>query len=105
MPWARPILRFALLSPLYAAYGAFILLGLLCRLVAAGGRARRAMARQLKCPSCGTNNSTAGRFVCSSCHAEYHGWVGCCRVCGAGAAWMPCEHCGSGIRFPWFRTR
>lgn len=86
--------------PLYAAYGVFVMGRAVWRLVRFAMRSRPALAAELMCPN-GHPNATTGRFECASCSATYHGWVGRCEVCGAGANWFPCDVCGVGIVIPW----
>ena len=88
------------LSPFFAAYGLVTLARGAWGLVGQVARARSALATTLRCPN-GHPNPTAGRFACAHCHATYHGWVGRCALCGAGAGWIECEQCGVGIRLPW----
>jgi len=91
----------AILSvPLYALYGVYVILRTGWRLTRFLTRSRLALANELTCPN-GHVNSVVGRFECASCSATYHGWVGRCEVCGAGAHWFPCEVCGVGIVIPW----
>ncbi|MBI5536581.1 MAG: hypothetical protein HY898_27925 [Deltaproteobacteria bacterium] len=92
-----------LLSPLYAAYGAVVIVRAIVRLYRFCGRARVSLAREVHCQN-GHPNATTGRWECASCRAQYHGWVGRCRVCGAGASWFPCSTCQVGIPLPWERT-
>jgi hypothetical protein len=89
-----------LLSPLLAVYGLVTLVRGVGALVGRLLGAQHALATTLHCPN-GHVNPTTGRFECAHCHATYHGWVGRCALCGAGAGWIECERCGVGIRLPW----
>lgn len=91
-----------LLAPLYGLYGLFALLRGVFRLWKRAHGMRFALARELRCPN-GHINNAVGRFECAACRATYHGWVGRCEVCGAGAAWFPCDVCGVSIQLPWVR--
>lgn len=100
-----PVLRVlgaVLLSPLFAVYG-LVLLG---RAMIEFGRSVRglggALSSSIRCAN-GHRNETVGRWHCNACGATYHGWVGRCELCGAGAGWVECERCGVGIRLPWVR--
>ncbi|MDB4931669.1 MAG: hypothetical protein JWM10_4153 [Myxococcaceae bacterium] len=96
------ILLLALASPVLVVYG-FVVLGRWVAGLARGIRgARLALASSLPCPH-GHPNPTVGRWTCASCHASYHGWVGRCEICGAGAGWISCEVCGVGVVLPWVR--
>ncbi len=94
------VFRFLLKLTLFACYGAWVLL---LGLLRAGGHLRTlraGLAGELRCPH-GHCNPTRGRLLCGNCHAEYHGFIGVCSICGAGAGWTPCIVCGVGVRFPW----
>lgn len=101
-PSALRLLGALLLSPLYAVYG----LVLVARAVLGAGRAvggaRAALSSTLVCPN-GHRNEAVGRWRCNACGATYHGWVGRCGLCGAGAGWFECDTCGVGIQLPWVR--
>lgn len=92
-----------ILLPFFAIYGAFALLlgaknvGRWFRGLAAG------LGSTIYC-RLGHANPTRGRFVCSSCHAEYLGFIGRCSICGAGAGWTPCVRCRTAMRLPWERS-
>lgn len=90
-------LRFALLTPLYAAYGLFATLRGILRGMSRLGESARLLALALKCPSCGTPNALDGRWKCRSCGATYHGEVFRCGFCGAGASFFACRACGISI--------
>ena len=92
----------AILSPFYAIYGLFLLARTVVRMWRKAKGMRMALATEIRCPN-GHANPTVGRFECAACKAVYHGWVGRCGVCGAGAAWIPCDICGVAIRLPWER--
>jgi hypothetical protein len=97
-PWR--IAWVLLLSPLFALYGIWALIRALLglrRTVRAFGLSQ---ARTIPCPN-GHPNATRGRFECGSCRATYHGWVGACGLCGAGAGWTPCTVCGVSIPLAW----
>lgn len=101
-PSALRLLGAILLSPLYALYG-LVLIG---RSILGVGRAARgaraALSATLVCPS-GHHSQAVGRWRCAACGGVYHGWVGRCGVCGAGAGTMTCDQCGVTIRLPWVR--
>lgn len=84
-------------APFYAAYACYrLFVGLLSlprRLIVA----RRLLAKSLPCGSCHHQNRLDGRWSCSYCGAIYHGFVGECGLCGAGASFFPCESCGIAI--------
>ena len=94
------LLALLLLSPLYALYGLVTLVRGLFAPSRFLRRTRSASASEIRCPN-GHANSANGRFDCASCHATYHGWIGRCALCGAGAGWFPCGTCGVGVRLPW----
>lgn len=94
------IARFILGAPFYLVYGLVTLVRGVRRAARRVRGAGLALAPTLRCSN-GHPNDTAGRWTCASCHAVYHGWVGRCELCGAGAGWMTCEHCGVGIALPW----
>lgn len=99
-PTAWRLLLDLLLSPFYFAYGLVTLARGARGIVGRVTSARSALATTLRCPN-GHPNPTTGRFACAHCHATYHGWVGRCALCGAGAGWIECERCGVGIPLPW----
>lgn len=96
----KTVFTYAILSPLFVAYGAYVLLVAIARLLRSAKSARLALRDELCCPN-GHANAVTGRWRCASCSATYHGWVGRCSVCGAGALWFPCTTCGVGLRLPW----
>jgi len=57
----------------------------------------RLLGESLPCPSCQSPNALHGRWRCQACSAVYHGFVARCSVCGAGARFFPCEHCGVSV--------
>lgn len=89
--------REILLSPLYAAYGGWVLGKFVLRFGAALFGFSQVFARALRCPTCGVVNDLRGRWTCGDCGAEYLGAVDDCEVCGAGASWFPCRACRAGI--------
>lgn len=91
---------FVIAIPFFAGYGAYVVMRSLWAAYRFVRRSRAALARTIRCPN-GHPNSSIGRFECASCGATYHGWVGRCSVCGAGASWIACERCGVGIPLPW----
>ncbi len=96
------LIALALLSPLYALYGLYLVVRSMVRAWRKAKGLRQAVASEIRCPN-GHPNPTVGRFECASCKAVYHGWVGRCAMCGAGAAWIPCDVCGVAIALPWER--
>jgi hypothetical protein len=83
--------------PLFAAYGAFVVVrGWFSGCVRAGDAARL-LSATLPCPSCRTGNDVHGRWRCRSCSAVYHGAVFHCPLCRSGASWFSCSHCGASI--------
>lgn len=88
--------------PLFTLYGIWRVLRWGFGLIGAVIRMRRALDRVIRCPS-GHANAVVGRWECASCRAVYHGWVGRCPLCGAGAAWISCSTCGVSVRLPWER--
>lgn len=97
-PFRMPL--YLVLAPAYALYGLWVLV----RSVLGGGRLLQGKARALDdavfCQN-GHRNETIGRWACAGCKAEYHGWVGACELCRAGAGWIRCSTCHIGIRLPW----
>ncbi len=98
-----PILRVlgaVLLSPFYAVYGVVLIL----RGILGIGRSVRgveaSLSSTLVCPN-GHRSQAVGRWRCAACGGVYHGWVGRCRACGAGAGMTSCDACGVSIRLPW----
>lgn len=91
-----------LLFPLLVVYGVVVLVRDLFRVAGRIQGAAAGLSPSLRCPN-GHENAVTGRFECGTCRASYHGWVGRCGVCGAGAGWLPCEICGVGIPLPWER--
>lgn len=93
----RGIVMLALKIPLYAAYGAWFLLGRAFRFAGEAGTAVRLLGESLRCPSCGEPNAIHGRWKCRTCGAVYHGAVFICPLCNAGAAFFPCAGCGGSV--------
>jgi hypothetical protein len=91
---------FVLGHPFFVAVGLLRLVRFIRRAFRAVRGFRLGLARELPCPN-GHKNSVIGRWECGSCKGTYHGWVGRCEVCGAGASWFPCEKCGVSIKLPW----
>jgi hypothetical protein len=96
------VLKVALLSPLFAAYGAYTIICAVIGVARGARRAELALRDELRCPN-GHENPVNGRWRCGSCGATYTGWVGACSICGTGATWFPCSTCGVGVRLPWER--
>ena len=97
------LVRWLLLSPLYALYGLILLARWPFRLARSLGAARAAMKDELVCPH-GHATSVVGRFHCGRCGADYLGWIGRCEVCGdESARWASCETCNVGMRLPWMK--
>jgi hypothetical protein len=93
------IVLFLLLSPFYAAYGAWVLLTGLYRLVRWASRTARLLKPELTCPACNRVNSLYGRWECRApgCGAIYLGAADRCQRCGAGASMFFCQECGASI--------
>lgn len=89
-----------LLSPLYASYGAFVIARAAYAAARRLVRLRHVFRRSLTCPQ-GHVVPVAGRFACTTCRAESHGWIGSCGLCGAGAELTRCPTCGVGVALPW----
>jgi len=83
--------------PLYALYGAWALVVGGVSLLGRARRGARLLSSSLPCPSCGEANTLHGRWKCRGCSAVYHGFVGHCPLCGAGASFFPCAKCGISI--------
>jgi hypothetical protein len=96
------LLLLVLLLPYYALRGLMLVVQSIVRLVLKARGARLALTSELRCPN-GHVNATVGRYQCGVCHSTYHGWVGKCALCGAGAGWFECSSCGVGIKLPWER--
>ncbi len=61
---------------------------------------RHALAAELRCPA-GHASNLHGVFECRSCGALFAGWAfQGCPVCGQSCGYLPCEHCGLGVRNP-----
>lgn len=92
----------AIVAPFLALYGVLVVI----RWGRAGIRRVRglgaALGSTLRCPN-GHANPTVGRYSCGVCGGTYHGWIGRCPICGAGAGWTACQRCGASIRLPWER--
>ena len=93
------LVLFLLLSPLYAAYGVWVLAGWLGRAIRTALWKIRLVRPQLCCPACGKPNSLYGRWECRApgCGAIYLGAADRCRRCGAGASMFFCQECGASI--------
>ena len=93
------LVRFLLLSPFYAAYGAWVPLVGLYRIVRAVAWTVRLLKPKLTCPACGMVNSLYGRWECRApgCGAIYLGAADRCQRCGAGASMFFCHGCGASI--------
>jgi hypothetical protein len=83
--------------PLFAAYGAYVLVAGYLRGMWRAGDRLRLLALALPCPSCGEPNPLDGRWKCRACSAVYHGAVFECGFCGAGASFFSCRRCGISI--------
>jgi len=90
---------FALAIPLYALYGAWVLIRAAFRFARWTVWTSKLMAGALSCPACGSPNSMFGRWECRApgCGAVYLGSVDRCERCHAGASFFPCEKCGASI--------
>jgi hypothetical protein len=84
-------------SPFFVGYALWRIGAGLFNLFGRGFAAKRLLAESLPCPSCGADNRLDGRWTCSNCKAEYHGFVGECSFCRAGCSVFPCERCGISI--------
>ncbi len=93
------LVRFVLATPLYALYGAWVLVTMLARFVRWVVWTARLTKPVLICSACGEANSIHGRWECRSpgCGAIYLGAVDHCERCGAGASMFFCQHCGASI--------
>jgi hypothetical protein len=91
--------RFLLLSPFFAAYGAWVLLCWAFRVLRSIVWTIRLANPRLICPACGKVNSLYGRWECRApgCGAVYLGAADRCGRCGAGASFFPCASCGASI--------
>ena len=94
------VAKHVMLSPVYLIYGVFAAGRSFFRLFPALRRLRAAMQDTITCAN-GHRTPVAGRFTCASCRAVFHGWVGRCQLCGAGASWTPCIVCGVSVPLPW----
>ncbi len=95
---AARLLRIAAVALLYALYGCWrIVRGLVVGLRRMHTGIRHLTRDSILCPSCRAMNPRAGRYLCGTCSAEFHGDVCSCRVCGAGARFFPCRRCGISI--------
>lgn len=103
-PSPSPLRLFVLLlcSPFYVVYGLWLLVRAPFALVRAARGVGAAFSPTLVCSS-GHRSPAVGRWRCAACGGVYHGWVGRCGVCGAGAGTASCETCGVTIRLPWVR--
>jgi|SRR5579883_1810218 len=81
----------------YAGYGAWRVVAGLVGVAQAVGRTRRLLSTTLPCTSCHSRNALHGRWSCANCSGVYHGFVGSCSLCGAGAHHFDCERCGASI--------
>jgi hypothetical protein len=95
--------RWLVCAPLFAIVGAVVVVAYLPRFVRWLKRLRSFWADTLTCPN-GHSNVVATRWECSTCHGQYHGWVGKCGVCGSeDVDWFPCEICDLAVVLPWRR--
>ena len=85
--------------PLYAAYGAWIVVMTVFRIVRWSVWTARLIKGELHCPACGLANSLHGRWECHApgCGAVYLGAADCCARCNAAASYIPCIGCGASI--------
>jgi len=96
------LLRGVALASLFALYGAVSIVWRLVTLARRTAVVIRLLRRRLRCPACGGESETAGRWVCAACSSEYLGAVVACPYCGAHASHYPCERCGVSIPLePW----
>ena len=94
---AGQVLRALCRSVFFTFYGLYVVVGGLSGLLAEASASARLLRRALPCPSCGAANALHGRFECRSCSAVFHGFVGECPLCGAGARFFPCSECGVSV--------
>ncbi len=87
----------AVLSPLFAVYGAWCVACALWQFTVGTFWWLRLLRRSLPCPSCGFENDLASRWACR-CGAVYHGVVTECAICGESATFFPCVNCHISIR-------
>lgn len=85
--------------PLYAAYGAWIVVTSVFRFVRWSVWTVRLIEGELRCPACGLDNSLHGRWECHApgCGAVYLGAADCCARCHSTASYIPCVGCGASI--------
>jgi hypothetical protein len=85
--------------PLYAVYGAWIVVTILFRLVRWFVWTVRLARGHLRCPACGLVNSILGRWECHApgCGAVYVGAADHCARCHSAASYVPCVGCGASI--------
>lgn len=91
-----------LLSPFYVLYGVVLVVRGILGIGRTVSGVGASFSSTLVCPN-GHHSQAVGRWRCAACSSVYHGWVGRCRVCGAGAGMTGCEVCGVTIRLPWAR--
>ncbi len=99
---ARLVLRFlpfVVSSPLFAAYGAVIVVARVLHALRRVVRALHILRRTLRCPH-GHEVPVVGRFACSTCHSEYVGHIAVCS-CGASADFTRCPECRVFVALPW----
>jgi predicted RNA-binding Zn-ribbon protein involved in translation (DUF1610 family) len=96
------IIRWIVIAPLLAVYGAFAIVRGAVRLAGRAKVTARLLSLTLVCPACGEASATRSRWSCSSCSSVYTGAVVVCEYCGARASHYPCEWCGASIPLePW----
>ncbi len=87
------------LAPLFALFGAWVLLRLVLAAVRWARTLPRLLADEVFCPL-GHANAVADRWKCGTCAATYVGNAWRCAVCGAGTTMIACGTCGVSVRSP-----
>ena len=87
-------------SPFFAVVGLVVILAALMRTPRFVRRFVAVLRCTLSCPN-GHPNAVLARWTCPSCGSTYHGWVGRCPICGAGALGFECDQCGVTVALPW----
>ena len=95
----KDLLRLVLAAPLFAVYGAWIVLAAVARFIRSAVWTARLLKPEAQCQACGHFNALHGRWECraSGCGAVYLGAADHCERCGSGASFFPCANCGASI--------